>query len=228
MAPLAALLAVALAAPAAAADGDGASRFRAAARAFLGASAQQTAAAAPAADARRDAVVSGCLDVVRDGAARQPVTLGRYYVAWHAVPLDLATAPAVDGLVARLRRVTSPALPLRRARAAFTRRAEDRARIARLLPADLCASLRAWQAQGWRGRATPAPWRRAIERYDRIHERDDPALVRGARLLRRRGASRRVADVFAPGIAQAERPSLAGDPVLQAIEDAGGGPPAGP
>jgi hypothetical protein len=68
-----------------------------------------------------------------------------------------------------------------------------------LLPADLCASLRAWQTAGWSDDREPEEWRRVVEVFNRIHRRDDTAIARGARWRRRHGTSRYVADVFRLG-----------------------------
>jgi hypothetical protein len=173
-------------------------------------------------------VAAGCLDVVVEGARAQLPVVTRFYTYWAGAPMTEAARPALDELVARLGRVRPAARTLRRARAAFARRAADEARIpARLMPFEFCAAMRSWQATGWRYRDAPSEWTRIVAINNRVHRRDDSALFRGARFLRRHGASRELADHFERGsAAEDEEASLyADDPVLRAIEDALGSPP---
>lgn len=196
---MAVLVVLVSASPAAALQRGDAERFRAAIRDYIPEERQREAVAEPAARGRREAVAATCPDVLAEGRQRQLPVVERYYHYWVQVPVDEAVQPAVDGLVARLRAVQSPPRVMRRARAAFARRAADRARVPGLLPTDLCASLRAWQAAGWSDDHEPEEWRRVVEVFNRIHRRDDTAIARGARWLRRHGASRYVADVFRVG-----------------------------
>jgi hypothetical protein len=195
-------------------------RYGAALHAYAKAEGDAALASAPAYRARRDAVAAGCLDVVRDGARQQLIAVVVLYHLWAAKPLVEAAQPAADRFVRRLGRTPTRSRTLRRARRAHSRRHRDYARIPALLPADLCAELSAWQAAGWSAAATPA----GVEQVDaveaKVHERDDAAIARGARFLRRHGVSARAADVFLRGTADGYDSLFAGDPVIQAIEDA--------
>ena len=221
LAAIALLACLLLLAPAAAASKRSeARRYAAALKTYAMAERETAAAAAPAYRARSDAVMAGCLDVVRDGAARQFIAVLQLYYLWAAKPAIDAAQPQSDRLVRRLRRIETRSRPLRRARRANARRNRDYARIPALLPADLCAVLAAWQRAGWSEAGEPASSKRAFAIDARVDERDVPAIERGTRFLRRHGVRARVANVFRDGTAGGFDSLFADDPVIQAIEDA--------
>lgn len=211
---------VLLAPAAAASNRSEARRYGAALRAYADAGRATDAASAPAYHARRDAVVAGCLDVVRDGARRQFIAVLNLYVLWAAKPLIDAAQPESDRLVRRLGRTPTRSRTLRRARRAHSRRNRDYAGIPALLPADLCAELAAWQAAGWSVDDQPGSSKRLLALQNKVYRRDDAAIERGARFLRRHGVRARVAAVFRDGRAEGYDSLFAGDPVIQAMEDA--------
>jgi hypothetical protein len=211
---------LALAPAAAASKRSEARRYAVAIRAFADAERQAVGAATPAYHARRDAVAAGCIDVVQDGARRQLFAILQLYVFWAAKPLVEAAQPEADRLVRRLGRVTTRSRTLRRARAAHSRRSRTYADVPALLPADLCAELAAWQAAGWRSADEPASSRQLERRRKRVRRRDEPALDRGARFLRRHGVGGRIAAVFEDGSTEVYNSLFEDDPVGQAIEDA--------
>lgn len=196
-------------------------RYAAAIRAYERAERAAVLPAAPAYHARRDAVVAGCLDVATDGAPHRLVELLMLYGYWAAKPLIEAARPEADRLVRRLRRIPTRSRPLRRARRAYGRRNGDYYEsLPKLVPDDVCAVLREWQSAGWRRAAEPESSKRIVGLVERVQERDDAAVARGARFLRRHGAGAHVADVFNRGNADGSDPLLADDPVFQAMEDA--------
>jgi hypothetical protein len=195
-------------------------RYAAALRDYAKGERDAAAASAAAYRARSDAVAAGCLDVVREGAREQFVAVVMLSTFWVVKPAAEAAQPHADRLVRRLARTPTRSRALRRARRAHARRNRDVARIPALVPADLCAVLREWQAAGWRTADRPASLAGGDAIESRIHERDDAAVARGARFLRRHGAGAGIADVFNRGAADGFQSLYAGDPVLQAIEDA--------
>jgi cell division septum initiation protein DivIVA len=217
-----ALLAVSLLlAPAAAASKPSeARRYALAIHAYEQAERDAVLAAAPAYHARRDAVAAGCLDVVADGAPHRLFELVALYGYWATRPLAEAAQPEADRLVRRFRQIPTRSRPLRRARRAHARRNREYRTIPALMPEDVCAVLREWQSTGWKRAAEPESSKRVFALIERVHERDDAAIARGARFLRRHGVSAHVADVFNRGNADGSDPLLADDPVFQAMEDA--------
>jgi len=192
-------------------------RYAAAIRDYMKAERDAVAASTPAYHVRRDAVMAGCLDVVVDGAPHQflPIVLLNAY--WAGRPVVEAIQPETDRLVRRLRGIPTRSRPLRRARRAHARRNRDFRRVPALLPDDLCAVLAEWQRAGWSDAAEPASSEQLLALSNK---RDEAAIERGARFLRRHGVSDRVATVFEDGVDGGFESLLEDDPVGKAMEDA--------
>ena len=195
-------------------------RYAAAIGDYIKAEPAAIAASTPAYHVRRDAVAAGCLDVVVDGAPHQFFSIVLLYAYWAARPVVESIQPETDRLVRRLRRIPTRSRPLRRARRAHARRNREFRRIPALLPDDLCAVLAEWQRAGWSDAAEPASSEQLLALSNKVFERDEAAIERGAKFLRRHGVSGRVATVFEDGVDDGLDSLLADDPVGQAIEDA--------
>jgi hypothetical protein len=182
---------LALAAPAAASERSEARQYAAAMQPKLELTPEQAEAMVADYEARSAHIAATCLPSVKAAAKKDErsfLLLAIYYVYSSAAAFDQVSAwsKATDERLAAIDTASSTLRHARAARAALTRSLEASKAAA---PADFCAMVTAWQANGWKGR--PPGSKPLFDEFDEADKLlDGRSMKRGARLLRRSGATR--------------------------------------
>jgi hypothetical protein len=182
---------LALAAPTAASERSEARRYVAALQPKLELTPEQAEAMVADYEARSAHISATCLPSVKAAAKndkRAFLLVGIYYTHASVASYDHAStwSKETDERLAAIETGSRTLRRARAARAALTRSLDGTIAAA---PADFCAMVAAWQANGWKGRP---PGSKPL--FDEFEEADKlfagRSMKRGARVLRRNGATR--------------------------------------
>ena len=216
--PLLILLACLLvAAPAGASERSESRKYAAAMQPRVALTPEQAEALVADIEARAAQVAATCLPAIRAAAeqADRALVLALVYLVYSAEPaLDHVVSWSGDA-DARLAAIDTRSRVLRRARAARRALTRTYADLVAAAPADFCASVTGWEAKGWKGEPPGTEALSALLEGPDVSE--SPRLKRGARLLRRHGATRRQVRAFngTPSWPKLREP--APDPVVEAL-----------
>jgi hypothetical protein len=182
---------LALAAPAAASERSEARQYAAALQPKLELTPEQAEAMVADYEARSAHIAATCLPSVKAAAKkaeRMSLLLGIYVTHASVVAYQHASAWSKE-TDERLAAIETGSRTLRRARAARAALTRSLDATIAAAPADFCAMVAAWQANGWKGRP---PGSKPL--FDEFEDADKlfagRSMKRGARLLRHNGATR--------------------------------------
>ena len=182
---------LALAAPAAASERSEARQYVAALQPKLELTPEQAEAMVADYEARSAHIAATCLPSVKAAAKkdeRAMLLLGIYYTHASVVAYDHGSTWSKE-TDERLAAIETGSRTLRRARAARAALTRSLDRTIAAAPADFCALVGAWEANGWKGRPPGSkPLFGAFDDADRLLA--GRSMKRGVRLLRRNGATR--------------------------------------